>query len=171
MHSIVAVDITAAHDLSEHATVFALQAELVKEEEALGDSESSASRILRDEVTADDIAGVVAMWTGIPPTKLLASDRDRLLHLEDVLAERVVGQPEATRVVAEAIQRSRAGLNDPNKPTASFVFLGPTGVGKTELAKTLAAYMFDSEDALIRIDMSEYMEKFAVSRLIGAPPG
>eukprot|EP00953_Heterococcus_sp_UTEX-ZZ885_P009650 5669-Heterococcus_DN1.PRE.1 len=192
-------DLNRAAEL-KYSTLPKLEAELAKEEEALGDGDggAAAGRILRDEVTPDDIAGVVAMWTGIPPTKLLASDRDRLLHLEDVLAERVVGQPEATRLVAEAIQRSRAGLNDPNKPTASFCFLGPTGVGKTELAKTLANYMFDSvsamtdtitivsyslayafavkrlplqDDALIRIDMSEYMEKFAVSRLIGAPPG
>nr|AFA52578.1 ATPase [Vaucheria litorea] len=149
-----------------------LQKELEKEEAMLeSNDETKAARLLRDEVTPEDIAGVVAMWTGIPITKLLASDRDKLIHLEDVLAERVVGQAEATRIVAEAIQRSRAGLNDPNRPIASFVFLGPTGVGKTELAKTLASYMFDSEDALVRIDMSEYMEKFSVSRLIGAPPG
>lgn len=175
------VDIDAAereYDLNKaaelkYSTLPKLMKELAAEEALLGDGEggAAAGRILRDEVTPDDIAGVVAMWTGIPPNKLLESDREKLLRLQDVLSERVVGQPEATRVVAEAIQRSRAGLNDPDKPIASFVFLGPTGVGKTELAKTLAAYMFDSEDALIRIDMSEYMEKFSVSRLIGAPPG
>ncbi|KAG5184953.1 ATPase [Tribonema minus] len=165
-------DLNKAAEL-KYATLPKLLKELAAEEERLGDGEggAAAGRILRDEVTPEDIAGVVAMWTGIPTTKLLASDREKLLHLQDVLAERVVGQDDATQVVAEAIQRSRAGLNDPNKPIASFVFLGPTGVGKTELAKTLAAYMFDSEEALVRIDMSEYMEKFAVSRLIGAPPG
>jgi len=166
------LDLARASEL-KYATLPRLLKELAEEEERLGDGEGgvAAGRILRDEVTPEDIAGVVAMWTGIPVTKLLASDREKLLHLEDVLAERVVGQDEATRTVAEAIQRSRAGLNDPDRPIASFAFLGPTGVGKTELAKTLAAYMFDSEEALVRIDMSEYMEKFAVSRLIGAPPG
>merc|ERR1711865_496739 len=116
-------------------------------------------------------AAVVAVWTGIPPTKLLESDRDRILRIGDVLRERVIGQNAAIEVVTEAVQRSRAGLNDPSKPIASLIFLGPTGVGKTELCKALSEFMFDSEDAIIRIDMSEYMEKHTVSRLLGAPPG
>jgi ATP-dependent Clp protease ATP-binding subunit ClpB len=127
--------------------------------------------MLRDEVVADDIAAVVAVWTGIPPNKLLETERDRILSMADKIKERVVGQDEAVEVVTQAVQRSRAGLNDPDKPIASFIFLGPTGVGKTLLCKALAEFMFDSEDALIRIDMSEYMEKHTVSRLLGAPPG
>ena len=125
----------------------------------------------REEVTESDIAEIISKWTGIPISKLVESEREKLLHLEDELHQRVVGQNEAVTAVADAIQRSRAGLADPNRPTASFIFLGPTGVGKTELGKALAAYLFDTEDALVRIDMSEYMEKHAVSRLIGAPPG
>lgn len=131
----------------------------------------NSERMLRDEVTADDIADVIAVATGIPPQKMLESERDRILKIGELLNERVIGQKEATQVVAEAIQRSRAGLNDPTKPIASLVFLGPTGVGKTELCKALAEFMFDSEDAIIRIDMSEYMEKHTVARLVGAPPG
>ncbi|CAM9142065.1 unnamed protein product [Choristocarpus tenellus] len=159
----------------KYSTIPALQRELEEEEKVLdaaaGASLEGDTRLLRDEVTPDDIAAVVAAWTGIPPGKLLESDREKLLNLGDVLHERVIGQDEAVRVVAEAVQRSRAGLSDPNKPTASLVFLGPTGVGKTELCKALATYMFNTEDAMIRIDMSEYMEKHSVSRLIGAPPG
>jgi ATP-dependent Clp protease ATP-binding subunit ClpB len=128
-------------------------------------------RMLKDEVTADDIANVVAVWTGIPPNKLLESEKDRILNMADNLNQRVIGQHNAVEVVTEAIQRSRAGLNDPTKPIASLIFLGPTGVGKTELCKALSEFMFDSEEALIRIDMSEYMEKHTVSRLLGAPPG
>jgi len=128
-------------------------------------------KMLRDTVEADDIANVIAVWTGIPPQRMLESERDRILKMGDKLKERVVGQDNAIEVVTEAIQRSRAGLNDPTKPIASLVFLGPTGVGKTELCKALAEFMFDSEDAMIRIDMSEYMEKHTVSKLIGAPPG
>lgn len=131
----------------------------------------SGEKMLRDEVTADDIANVIAVWTGIPPQRMLESERDRILKMGDVLGERVVGQSQAIEVVTEAIQRSRAGLNDPTKPIASLVFLGPTGVGKTELCKALADFMFDTEDAIIRIDMSEYMEKHTISRLVGAPPG
>lgn len=127
--------------------------------------------MLREEVTADDIAEIVSKWTGIPVSKLQQSEKEKLLHLEEELHKRVVGQEPAVKSVAEAIQRSRAGLSDPHRPIASFMFMGPTGVGKTELAKTLAAYMFNTEEALVRIDMSEYMEKHAVSRLIGAPPG
>ncbi len=125
----------------------------------------------RGEVSESDIAGVISSWTGIPLTKLVESERDKLLQLTDELHKRIIGQEEAVEAVAEAIHRSRAGMKDPNGPIASFMFLGPTGVGKTELAKALASYLFDSEDAMVRLDMSEYMEKHAVSKLIGAPPG
>jgi ATP-dependent Clp protease ATP-binding subunit ClpB len=150
-----------------------LQKELEKIEAAsnMEDISMNSERMLRDEVTADDIADVIAVATGIPPQRMLESERDRILKIGELLNERVIGQKEATEVVAEAIQRSRAGLNDPTKPIASLVFLGPTGVGKTELCKALAEFMFDSEDAIIRIDMSEYMEKHTVARLVGAPPG
>lgn len=149
-----------------------LQKELEKiEASSMEDITMNSERMLRDEVTADDIADVIAVATGIPPQKMLESERDRILKIGELLNERVIGQKEATQVVAEAIQRSRAGLNDPTKPIASLVFLGPTGVGKTELCKALAEFMFDSEDAIIRIDMSEYMEKHTVARLVGAPPG
>ena len=131
----------------------------------------SDARLLRDAVTEDEIARIVARWTGIPVTKLMEGDREKLLHLDDTLHRRVIGQDEAVEKVSEAILRSRAGIQDPNRPIGSFLFLGPTGVGKTELAKTLAEALFDDERNLIRIDMSEYMEKFSVSRLIGAPPG
>ncbi len=131
----------------------------------------SASRMLKEEVTADDIAAVVARWTGIPLTKLVASERDKLLHLEDELHKRVAGQHAAIEAVADAIRRSRAGLQDKKKPIGSFIFLGTTGVGKTELAKALAELLFNDEQAMIRIDMSEYQERHAVSRLVGAPPG
>jgi len=140
-------------------------------ETELAHAQRSGKSLLREEVTEADIAEVISKWTGIPISKLVESEKEKLLHLEDELHHRVVGQDEAVTAVADAIQRSRAGLADPNRPTASFVFLGPTGVGKTELAKALAAYLFDTEEALVRIDMSEYMEKHAVSRLIGAPPG
>jgi ATP-dependent Clp protease ATP-binding subunit ClpB len=149
-----------------------LQQELEKIEAASNEEVAmSTERMLRDEVTADDIADVIAVATGIPPQRMLESERDRILKIGDLLNERVIGQKEAVQVVAEAIQRSRAGLNDPTKPIASLVFLGPTGVGKTELCKALAEFMFDSDDAIIRIDMSEYMEKHTVARLVGAPPG
>ncbi len=126
---------------------------------------------LKDEVEADDIAEVVARWTGIPVSRLLEGETEKLIHMEDRLHERVVGQDEAIEAVATALRRSRAGLQDPDRPIGSFLFLGPTGVGKTELARALAEFMFDSQDAIVRIDMSEYMEKHAVSRLVGAPPG
>ncbi|MGE3175662.1 MAG: ATP-dependent chaperone ClpB [Planctomycetota bacterium] len=129
------------------------------------------SRLLREEVTEEEIAQIVARWTGIPVSRLVEGEREKLLKLDQVLHERVVGQDEAVQLVADAVIRARSGIKDPNRPIGSFLFLGPTGVGKTELAKTLAAALFDSEDNLVRIDMSEYMEKHAVSRLIGAPPG
>jgi ATP-dependent Clp protease ATP-binding subunit ClpB len=128
-------------------------------------------RMVNDQVTEEDIASVVAAWTGIPVDKLTQGETEKLLNLEKELAKRLVGQQDAVSAVADAVRRSRAGISDPNRPTGSFLFLGPTGVGKTELAKALAEYLFDDERALVRIDMSEYGEKFAVSRLIGAPPG
>ncbi len=147
-----------------------LQKELA-EEEAIADQAKGEDSLLRDRVTEEEIARIVGRWTGIPVAKLMEGEREKLLHLEEVLHERVVGQDEAVTRVAEAILRSRAGIQDPNRPLGSFLFLGPTGVGKTELAKALAQALFDDEKNLIRIDMSEYMEKFSVSRLIGAPPG
>ena len=134
-------------------------------------AQAKDSSLLRDKVTEEEIAKIIERWTGIPVSRLMEGEREKLLHLEDTLHKRVIGQDEAVRVVSEAIQRSRAGIQDPNRPIGSFLFLGPTGVGKTELAKTLAETLFDDEKNLIRIDMSEYMEKFSVSRLIGAPPG
>ncbi|MTJ10246.1 MULTISPECIES: ATP-dependent chaperone ClpB [unclassified Anabaena] len=148
-----------------------LQRKLAAVESELSQTQGTGKSLLREEVTEADIAEIISKWTGIPLNKLVESEKDKLLHLEDELHHRVIGQHEAVTAVADAIQRSRAGLSDPNRPIASFVFLGPTGVGKTELAKALAAYMFDTEESLVRIDMSEYMEKHAVSRLIGAPPG
>ncbi|WP_448526087.1 ATP-dependent chaperone ClpB [Parathermosynechococcus lividus] len=148
-----------------------LQKQLADTEAKLQQTQVGGRSLLRDEVTEADIAEIISKWTGIPISKLVESEAQKLLHLEDELHKRVIGQDEAVTAVAEAIQRSRAGLADPNRPIASFIFLGPTGVGKTELAKTLAAFMFDTEEAMVRIDMSEYMEKHAVSRLIGAPPG
>ncbi len=133
--------------------------------------QSGAKRFLKEEVTAEDIAEIVAKWTGIPVTRMMESERERLTKLEEHLAERVIGQPEAVHAVANAVRRSRAGLQDPNRPIGSFIFLGPTGVGKTETARALAEFLFDDEHAMVRIDMSEYMEKHAVARLIGAPPG
>ena len=127
--------------------------------------------MVREEVTADDIAEVVSRWTGIPVTRMMQSEREKLLHLEEELHKRVIGQEEAIRAVSDAVRRSRAGLQDPKRPLASFIFLGTTGVGKTELAKALAEYLFNDETMMTRIDMSEYQEKFSVSRLIGAPPG
>jgi len=166
-------DLNKAAEL-KYSTLPSLEDELAKLEAITEEDDSvtaGGERMLRDEVVADDIANVVAIWTGIPPNKLLESERDRILHMGDNLKNRVIGQDDAIEVVTEAVQRSRAGLNDPSKPIASLIFLGPTGVGKTELCKALSEFMFDSEDALIRIDMSEYMEKHTVSRLLGAPPG
>jgi len=146
-----------------------LQEELEKQQKTLASQENS--NLIKEEVTYDDIAEVVAKWTGIPVTKMLKTEREKLLSLEDELHKRVVGQDEAIEAVADAIRRSRAGLQNPNRPIGSFLFLGSTGVGKTELAKALAAYLFDDEKAMTRIDMSEYQERHSVSRLVGAPPG
>ena len=146
-----------------------LKAELEKEEKLA--EEAQQSSLLRDKVTEEEIAKVVGKWTSIPVAKIMEGEREKLLHMEDILHQNVVGQDEAVRLVSEAILRSRAGISDPNRPIGSFLFLGPTGVGKTQLAKTLAKTLFDDENNMVRIDMSEYMEKYSVSRLIGAPPG
>jgi ATP-dependent Clp protease ATP-binding subunit ClpB len=145
--------------------------ELEKQLTAAQAAETQDFKLLQDKVTAEEIAEVVARWTGIPVAKMLEGEREKLLHMEDDLHRRVVGQDEAVRAVSDAIRRSRAGLSDPSRPNGSFLFLGPTGVGKTELCKALAEFMFDTTDAMVRIDMSEFMEKHSVSRLVGAPPG
>lgn len=163
-------DLNKAAEL-KYGTLMNLQRKLNEAEEVLEQATSSGPTLLRDEVTESDIADVISKWTGIPVAKLQQSEREKLLDLPAELHKRVVGQDEAVQAVCEAIQRSRAGLSDPNRPIASFMFLGPTGVGKTELCKTLANFLFNTEEAMIRIDMSEYMEKHSVSRLIGAPPG
>ena len=163
-------DLNKAAEL-KYGTLMKLQRQLEEAEEILELAASSGPTLLRDEVTEADIADVISKWTGIPVAKLQQGEREKLLDLPAELHKRVVGQDEAVQSVCEAIQRSRAGLSDPNRPIASFMFLGPTGVGKTELCKTLANFLFNTEEAMIRIDMSEYMEKHSVSRLIGAPPG
>jgi ATP-dependent Clp protease ATP-binding subunit ClpB len=145
--------------------------ELEKRLAAAGEHEKKETRLLRNRVTDEEVAEVVSKWTGIPVSRMLESERDKLLRMEEVLAARVVGQEEALFAVSNAIRRSRAGLSDPNRPIGSFLFLGPTGVGKTELCKALAEFLFDTEEAMVRIDMSEFMEKHSVARLIGAPPG
>ena len=145
--------------------------ELEKQLAAAQEAETKGFTLLQDKVTAEEIAQVVARWTGIPVSKMLEGEREKLLKMEEALHARVVGQEEAIKVVSDAVRRSRAGLSDPNRPSGSFLFLGPTGVGKTELCKALAEFLFDSAEAMVRIDMSEFMEKHAVSRLIGAPPG
>ena len=147
-----------------------LQAQLKEQEAALAALQGPGA-LLKEEVTADDIAEIVAAWTGVPVTKLLEGETAKLVHMEERLHERVVGQDEAIEAVADAVRRARAGLRDPRRPIGSFLFLGPTGVGKTELARALAEFLFDDEGAMVRIDMSEYMEKYSVSRLVGAPPG
>ncbi len=162
-------DLTRAAEL-QYGEIPALQKQVEEAESRLGELQGEF-KFLKEEVDADDIAEVVARWTGIPVSRMLQSERDRLAKLDELLNMRVVGQTEATEAVANAVRRSRAGLQDPNRPIGSFIFLGPTGVGKTETARALAGYLFDDEDAMVRIDMSEYMEKHAVARLIGAPPG
>ncbi|KAA9027545.1 ATP-dependent chaperone ClpB [Niallia endozanthoxylica] len=161
-------DLNKAAEL-RHGKIPALEKEL-KQIEAEVDTKQG-DRLLREEVTEDEIAGIVARWTGIPITKLVEGEREKLLRLQSILHERVIGQNEAVELVSDAVLRARAGIKDPKRPIGSFIFLGPTGVGKTELAKALAQNLFDSEEQIIRIDMSEYMEKHSVSRLIGAPPG
>lgn len=171
-------DLNKAAEL-KYGTLPSLEEQLERAKTTEADGSSNANDtsnkdvkpMLRDEVVPDDIANVISVWTGIPSAKLLDTERDRVLNMADTLRERVVGQDEAIEIVTDAIQRSRAGMNDPTKPIASMIFLGPTGVGKTELAKALSEFMFDTEEAMIRLDMSEYMEKHTVSRLLGAPPG
>ncbi|MCK2019025.1 MULTISPECIES: ATP-dependent chaperone ClpB [Peribacillus] len=162
-------DLNRAAEL-RHGRIPQLQKELEAMEDEL-EKEKQESRLLRQEVTEEEIASIVARWTGIPVSKLVESEREKLLRLSDILHERVIGQGEAVELVSDAVLRARAGIKDPNRPIGSFIFLGPTGVGKTELVKALAETLFDSEEHMIRIDMSEYMEKHSVSRLVGAPPG
>ncbi|MDU6251634.1 MAG: AAA family ATPase, partial [Cutibacterium avidum] len=144
---------------------------LEKEAEAADKAEENGSRMVSEEVGTSDIAEVVSSWTGIPVGRMMQGEQEKLLHMEERLHERLIGQERAVKTVSDAVRRSRAGISDPNRPTGSFLFLGPTGVGKTELAKSLAQFLFDDETAMVRIDMSEYMEKHSVSRLVGAPPG
>lgn len=159
-------------DLNEMSELqYGIIPELEKQLDMAGQAEMQEMKLLRNKVTENEIAEVVANWTGIPVSKMLEGEREKLLSMENILHHRVIGQEQAINAVSNAIRRSRAGLSDPNKPNGSFLFLGPTGVGKTELCKSLTEFLFDSEDAMIRIDMSEYMEKHAVARLIGAPPG
>ncbi|EQD58262.1 chaperone protein ClpB, partial [mine drainage metagenome] len=161
-------DLQKASEL-KYGRIPQLEAQLRQTTESNG--KSQPLRLLRTQVGAEEIAEVVSRATGIPVAKMMQGEREKLLRMEDYLHQRVVGQDEAVRLVSDAIRRSRSGLSDPNRPYGSFLFLGPTGVGKTELCKTLANFLFDSEDHLIRIDMSEYMEKHSVARLLGAPPG
>ncbi|HEU4663584.1 MAG TPA: ATP-dependent chaperone ClpB [Dokdonella sp.] len=169
------LDLEAAQRRQDYAKMSEIQygtiPELEKQLKVAQEAETKGFTLLQDKVTAEEIAEVVSRWTGIPVSKMLEGEREKLLRMEDELHKRVVGQDEAVRAVADAIRRSRAGLSDPHRPNGSFLFLGPTGVGKTELCKALAGFLFDSEDAMVRIDMSEFMEKHSVSRLIGAPPG
>ena len=164
-----AADYARAAEL-KYSRLTELQSKLREQEAALA-KEDGGRRLLKEEVDADDIARIVSSWTGVPVTRLLEGEQSKLIRMEDELHKRVVGQEEAIAAVSDAVRRARAGLKDPRRPIGSFIFLGPTGVGKTELARALAAFMFDEESAMTRIDMSEYMEKFSVSRLIGAPPG
>ncbi|MEO7965068.1 MAG: AAA family ATPase, partial [Gemmatimonadaceae bacterium] len=155
----------------QYGTIPQLEGKLREVESQLASKTDGGRQFLKEEVSADDIAEVVSRWTGVPVTRMMESERARLAKLEDELARRVIGQREAVVAVSNAVRRSRAGLQDPNRPIGSFIFLGPTGVGKTETARALAEFLFDDEQAMVRIDMSEYMEKHAVARLIGAPPG
>ena len=162
-------DLAKAAEL-QYGTLPHLEKQLDDENKKLAELQSK-QKMLKEEVDAEDMAEVVAKWTGIPVTRLLEGEMQKLLHMEDRLRERVVGQDEALLLVANAVRRARAGLGDPHRPIGSFIFMGPTGVGKTELARALAEFLFDDEHALVRLDMSEYMEKHTVARLIGAPPG
>jgi ATP-dependent Clp protease ATP-binding subunit ClpB len=144
---------------------------LKQAEQQLAKRQAAGTALVKEEVDSEQIAEVISKWTGIPLSKLMETEREKLLRMEKELAARVVGQREAVRAVSDAVRRSRAGLGETTRPIGSFLFLGPTGVGKTELCKALASYLFDTDDAMVRIDMSEYMEKHAVARLIGAPPG
>jgi len=161
-------DLNKAAEL-KYGKLIELESKLKEEEEQ--EQEQKGKRLLQEEVTEEEIAAIVSRWTGIPVSRLMEGEKEKLLHLDGILHKRVIGQDEAVDAVADAVIRARSGLKDPKRPIGSFIFLGPTGVGKTELARTLAEALFDSEDNMIRIDMSEYMEKHAVSRLIGAPPG
>ncbi len=148
-----------------------LEAQIKEREAQLAEKQKAGGQLLREEVTEEEVAEIVSRWTGIPVTRLVEGEREKLLRLDEILHQRVVGQDEAVKLVADAVIRARSGIKDPRRPIGSFIFLGPTGVGKTELAKTLAQTLFDSEENIVRIDMSEYMERHTVSRLIGAPPG
>ena len=148
-----------------------LKTRIEQAEQKLHELQSDGNSLVRDEVTPDEIAAVVSRWTGVPVSRMLEGEREKLLKMEERLAHRVIGQEEAVRAVSDAVRRNRAGLGDPNRPIGSFLFLGPTGVGKTELCKALAEFLFDDENAMVRIDMSEFMEQHSVARLIGAPPG
>jgi ATP-dependent Clp protease ATP-binding subunit ClpB len=163
-------DLQKAAEIS-YGQIPQLEKQLRESEQKLASRQEGGARFLKEEVAAEDVAEIVARWTGIPVSRMMEAERERLTRLEQVLASRVIGQDEAVRAVANAVRRSRAGLQDPNRPIGSFIFLGPTGVGKTETARALAEFLFDNEHAMVRIDMSEYMEKHAVARLIGAPPG
>ncbi len=161
-----------ANDLTKMAELqYGRIPELEKKLAAAQAAEAKPTQLVRNSVTEEEIAEVVSKWTGIPVSKMLEGEKDKLLRMEEALAKRVVGQDEALKIVANAIRRARAGLADPRRPNGSFLFLGPTGVGKTELCKALAEFLFDSEDAIVRVDMSEFMEQHSVARLIGAPPG
>ena len=148
-----------------------LQRTLAEAENRIRELTKSGNALVKEEVTSDEIAEVVSRWTGVPATRMLEGEREKLVQMEDRLAKRVIGQEDAVRAVSDAVRRNRAGLGDPNRPIGSFLFLGPTGVGKTELCKALAEFLFDDENAMVRIDMSEFMEQHSVARLIGAPPG
>jgi ATP-dependent Clp protease ATP-binding subunit ClpB len=175
---IVGLDPQLAQRVGDYAKASELQYGRIPELEkriaagdAASDGQPKTSRMLKEQVDEEDIAEVVAKWTNIPVSRLMEGEIQKLIHMEDRLHERVVGQDEAITAVANAIRRGRAGLQDPNRPLGSFIFLGPTGVGKTELARALAEFLFDDEHSMIRIDMSEYQEKHTVSRMLGAPPG